>query len=125
MTYVPLYPEMDCNMTCVYGVNDHAFVARIAEFGHTLVDALLSWYLSSTLTLSNTTPTRAWSSQKAQFGVCKPGEPGLAEWAQKIRALQRQVDEDEEEEHRKLKHEITPSSPIAVEIDFKPAETLS
>jgi hypothetical protein len=37
------------------------------------------------------------------------GEPGLAEWAQKIRALQRQVDEDEEEEHRKLEQEIAAS----------------
>lgn len=39
----------------------------------------------------------------------KPGEPGLAEWAQKIRALQRQVDADEEEEHRKLEQEINAS----------------
>jgi hypothetical protein len=41
--------------------------------------------------------------------VRKTGEPGLAEWAQKIRALQRQVDEDEEEEHRKLEQEIAAS----------------
>ncbi|KAI0287163.1 hypothetical protein BC826DRAFT_71284 [Russula brevipes] len=39
----------------------------------------------------------------------KPGEAGLAEWAQKIRALQRQVDEDEEEGHRMLEQEITAS----------------
>lgn len=39
----------------------------------------------------------------------KTGEPGLAEWARKIRALQRQVDEDEEEEHRKLEQEIAAS----------------
>jgi hypothetical protein len=44
-----------------------------------------------------------------QFGTRKPGEPGLAEWAQKIRALQRQVDQDEEEEHRKLEQEIAAS----------------
>lgn len=44
-----------------------------------------------------------------QFNMRKTGEPGLAEWAQKIRALQRQVDEDEEEEHRKLEQEIAAS----------------
>jgi hypothetical protein len=44
-----------------------------------------------------------------QFNVRKTGEPGLAEWAQRIRALQRQVDEDEEEEHRKLEQEIAAS----------------
>ncbi|KAI0297170.1 hypothetical protein BC826DRAFT_177664 [Russula brevipes] len=49
------------------------------------------------------------SPSSPQFGMRKPGEPGLAEWAQKIRALQRQVDEDEEEEHRKLEQEITAS----------------
>jgi hypothetical protein len=43
------------------------------------------------------------------FSTRKPGEPGLAEWAQKIRALQRQVDADEEEEHRKLEQEIAAS----------------
>lgn len=44
-----------------------------------------------------------------QFNARKTGEPGLAEWAQKIRALQRQVDDDEEEEHRKLEQEIAAS----------------
>jgi hypothetical protein len=44
-----------------------------------------------------------------QFNVRRTGEPGLAEWAQRIRALQRQVDEDEEEEHRKLEQEIAAS----------------
>jgi hypothetical protein len=49
------------------------------------------------------------SHSSHQFGTRKPGEPGLAEWAQKIRALQRQVDQDEEEEHRKLEQEIAAS----------------
>jgi hypothetical protein len=49
------------------------------------------------------------SPSSPPFNVRKTGEPGLAEWAQKIRALQRQVDEDEEEEHRKLEQEISAS----------------
>ncbi|KAI0266864.1 hypothetical protein BC834DRAFT_873918 [Gloeopeniophorella convolvens] len=50
------------------------------------------------------------SPSSLQFNAArKPGEPGLAEWAQKIRALQRQVDADEEEEHRKLEQEIAAS----------------
>lgn len=49
------------------------------------------------------------SPSSHQFNVRKAGEPGLAEWAQKIRALQRQVDDDEEEEHRKLEQEIAAS----------------
>lgn len=49
------------------------------------------------------------SPSSHQFSTRKPGESGLAEWAQKIRALQRQVDEDEEEEHRKLEQEIAAS----------------
>jgi hypothetical protein len=49
------------------------------------------------------------SPSSHQFSTRKPGEPGLAEWAQKIRALQRQVDQDEEDEHRKLEQEITAS----------------
>ncbi|KAI9509736.1 hypothetical protein F5148DRAFT_977834 [Russula earlei] len=49
------------------------------------------------------------SPSSHQFSTRKPGEPGLAEWAQKIRALQRQVDDDEEEEHRKLEQEIAAS----------------
>ncbi|THH26919.1 hypothetical protein EUX98_g7272 [Antrodiella citrinella] len=36
-------------------------------------------------------------------------ETGLAEWTSKIKALQRQVDEDEEAEHRRLEQEITAS----------------
>jgi len=49
------------------------------------------------------------SPSSHQFNVRKTGEPGLAEWALKIRALQRHVDEDEEEEHRKLEQEIAAS----------------
>lgn len=49
------------------------------------------------------------SPSSHQFNVRKTGEPGLAEWAQKIRSLQRQVDDDEEEEHRKLEQEIAAS----------------
>src|SRR5258708_5870974 len=49
------------------------------------------------------------SPSSRQFSTRKPGEPGLAEWAQKIRALQRQVDQDEEEEHRRLEQEIATS----------------
>jgi hypothetical protein len=49
------------------------------------------------------------SPSSHQFTTRKPGEAGLAEWAQKIRALQRQVDADEEEEHRKLEQEIAAS----------------
>lgn len=49
------------------------------------------------------------SPSSHQFNVRKTGEPGLAEWAQKIRTLQRQVDEDEEEEHRRLEQEIAAS----------------
>lgn len=36
-------------------------------------------------------------------------EVGLAEWASKIKAMQRQVDEDEEAEQRKLQEEIAAS----------------
>ncbi len=49
------------------------------------------------------------SPSSLQVNVRRSGEPGVAEWAQKIRALQRQVDEDEEEEHRKLEQEIAAS----------------
>ena len=40
--------------------------------------------------------------------VPKP-EAGIAEWASRIKALQRQVDEDEEAEQRKLEEEIAAS----------------
>jgi hypothetical protein len=49
------------------------------------------------------------SPSSHQFSTRKPGEPGLADWAQKIRALQRQVDQDEEDEHRRLEQEIAAS----------------
>ena len=40
-----------------------------------------------------------------------PAKPdtGLAEWTSKIKALQRQVDEDEEAEHKRLEDEIAAS----------------
>lgn len=43
-----------------------------------------------------------------RFNIPKP-ESGLAEWTQKIKALQRQVDADEVEEQRKLEQEIAAS----------------
>lgn len=36
-------------------------------------------------------------------------EGGVAEWASRIKAMQRQVDEDEEAEQRKLQEEIAAS----------------
>ena len=36
-------------------------------------------------------------------------ETGLAEWAEKIKAIQRQVDDDEAEEQRRLEEEIRAS----------------
>lgn len=45
---------------------------------------------------------------RGRFGVPKP-EDGLAEWTSKIRAMQQQVDADEEAEQKKLEAEITAS----------------
>jgi len=50
----------------------------------------------------------AMSSSSRPFSIPKP-EAGLAEWTQKIKALQRQVDADEEEEQRRLEQEIAAS----------------
>ncbi|TFY83008.1 hypothetical protein EWM64_g1001 [Hericium alpestre] len=47
-------------------------------------------------------------SSPRSFTIPKP-ENGLAEWTQKIKALQRQVDADDEEEHRRLEQEIAAS----------------
>ncbi|KAI0320894.1 hypothetical protein OF83DRAFT_1168897 [Amylostereum chailletii] len=44
-----------------------------------------------------------------QFSLPGKPEAGLAEWTQKIKAMQRQVDADEEEEHRRLEKEIQAS----------------
>jgi hypothetical protein len=44
-------------------------------------------------------------SRRATFDLPKP-ETGLAEWTSKIKALQRQVDADEEAEQKRLEEEI-------------------
>lgn len=44
-------------------------------------------------------------SRRATFDLPKP-ETGLAEWTNKIKALQRQVDADEEAEQKRLEEEI-------------------
>ncbi|KAI3618752.1 gelsolin repeat [Moniliophthora roreri] len=48
------------------------------------------------------------ASPRRSFDIPKP-EDGLAEWTSKIRALQQQVDADEEAEHRRLEEEIAAS----------------
>ncbi|KAL0956471.1 hypothetical protein HGRIS_002617 [Hohenbuehelia grisea] len=48
------------------------------------------------------------SPSRRSFQVPKP-EAGLAEWTSKIKALQRQVDADEEDEQRRLEEEIAAS----------------
>lgn len=48
------------------------------------------------------------SPPRGRYGVPKP-EDGLAEWTSKIRAMQQQVDADEEAEQKKLEAEITAS----------------
>lgn len=49
------------------------------------------------------------SPSARSYTLPKPPESGLAEWTQKIKALQRQVDADEEEEQKKLEQEIAAS----------------
>ncbi|TFY70991.1 hypothetical protein EVG20_g2016 [Dentipellis fragilis] len=49
------------------------------------------------------------SSSSRSFNIPPKPEAGLAEWTQKIKALQRQVDADEEEDHRRLEQEIAAS----------------
>ena len=46
------------------------------------------------------------SSPRRAYDLPKP-ETGLAEWTSKIKALQREVDADEEAEQRRLEEEIT------------------
>jgi hypothetical protein len=48
------------------------------------------------------------SSRPPSRSMAIPGKPeaGLAEWTQRIKAMQRQVDADEEEEHRRLEDDI-------------------
>ncbi|KDQ57755.1 hypothetical protein JAAARDRAFT_130375, partial [Jaapia argillacea MUCL 33604] len=48
------------------------------------------------------------SSYRRSYDLPKP-EAGLAEWTSKIKALQRQVDEDEEVEQKRLQEEIAAS----------------
>lgn len=48
-------------------------------------------------------------SPTQRFNLPNKPESGLAEWTQKIKALQRQVDADEMEEQRKLEEEIRAS----------------
>ncbi|KAL4253516.1 hypothetical protein ABKN59_002115 [Abortiporus biennis] len=49
------------------------------------------------------------NSRRRTFDVPTKPESGLAEWTTKIKALQRQVDEDEEAETRRLEQEIAAS----------------
>lgn len=48
------------------------------------------------------------ASRRRTYDLPK-SESGLAEWTSKIKALQRQVDEDEENETKKLEEEIRTS----------------
>jgi hypothetical protein len=48
------------------------------------------------------------ASRRRTFDLPK-SESGLAEWTSKIKALQRQVDDDDEAESRKLEEEIRAS----------------
>uniref|UniRef100_D8QC06 Gelsolin-like domain-containing protein n=1 Tax=Schizophyllum commune (strain H4-8 / FGSC 9210) TaxID=578458 RepID=D8QC06_SCHCM len=49
------------------------------------------------------------SSKFRSFDIPKPEETGLAEWTSRIKALQRQVDADEEAEQKRLEAEIQAS----------------
>lgn len=57
--------------------------------------------VSSTMTTTSTPKSKSFDVPKS--------ESGLAEWASKIKAMQRQVDEDDEAEQRKLEEEIAAS----------------
>jgi len=48
------------------------------------------------------------SPTRSRYSVPRP-EAGVAEWASKIKALQQQVDADEEAEQKKLEEEIAAS----------------
>ena len=50
-----------------------------------------------------------FASRKRTIDVPDKPESGLAEWTSKIKALQRQVDEDEEAETKRLQDEIAAS----------------
>lgn len=49
------------------------------------------------------------SSRRRTLEVPVKPESGLAEWTSKIKAMQRQVDDDEEAEHKRLEEEIAAS----------------
>ncbi len=49
------------------------------------------------------------SRRRSTFDIPAKPETGLAEWTSKIKALQRQVDEDEEAETKRLEQEIAAS----------------
>lgn len=49
------------------------------------------------------------AAQRRTIDVPAKPESGLAEWTSKIKALQRQVDEDEEAETKRLEEEIAAS----------------
>ena len=46
------------------------------------------------------------AARRRTYDIPKSDSVGLAEWTNKIKALQRQVDEDEEAETRRLEEEI-------------------
>jgi len=46
------------------------------------------------------------AARRRTYDIPKSDSVGLAEWTSKIKALQRQVDEDEEAETRRLEEEI-------------------
>ena len=50
-----------------------------------------------------------FASQRRNLDLPSKPESGLAEWTSKIKAMQRQVDEDEETETRRLEEEIAAS----------------
>ena len=49
------------------------------------------------------------AARRRTFDIPKSDSVGLAEWTSRIKALQRQVDEDEEAETRRLEEEIIAS----------------
>lgn len=49
------------------------------------------------------------AARRRTYDIPKSDSAGLAEWTTKIKALQRQVDEDEEAETRRLEEEIVAS----------------
>lgn len=49
------------------------------------------------------------AARRRTYDIPKSDSVGLAEWTSKIKALQRQVDEDEEAETRRLEAEIVAS----------------